>query len=614
MCSIELPDTIPGCLARSADSEADHGVTVVDEGGAREFRSYRQLRESADRTAAALQIDGLEPLERILLALPNGFEFLTAYLGALAAGIVPVPMPVPQENDDERRYRRILLQTGRRLDADVLLRPVGAGHVDWPGSGVTSPFASVTDLGELLEDVPSSVTIREPADLPATAHIQMTEGTTASPRAVKLTHQNIVANVAAIGEALEVDGDDVGVSWIPLHNPLGLVGVVCFGVAFDIDLVLIHPERFLARPHCWLEAISRHEGTLSAAPNFAYHYAARRCGESDLEGLDLSSWRVAMSGGEPVRGQHLEAFLDRLRDRGLREDVFTPVYGLSEATIGVTVGPLDNSFVMDAINRHILEREGRAKQLPDGGPETASERMHLMSVGEPIGDTEVRIVDDDGEPLGERILGEVAVRGPNVMEGYVDGYARRGAARMRRGWLRTGDLGYVADGRLFVVGRACDRIRWRDGRTVFPEEVEFFVDAVDGVHAGRTACFGIDAQANGDAEHEQRLVIAFELQPGTAREDVEHSLEELLQTHLAVTPDEIAAFPPRSIPRTKSGNVRRHLARRLYRRDRLDRRSRNGRLVQLERILRRARRDLAAVGETVTDRLANWLVDGDEAT
>lgn len=609
MRSIQLPDTIPGCLARSADSEADRGVTIVDEGGTREFRSYRQLRESADRTAAALQIDGLEPLERVLLALPTGFEFLTAYLGALAAGIVPVPMPAPREESDEERYRRTLVQTGRRLEADALIRPVGAGHLEWPGSGFTTPFDSVTDLGELLEDVPSSVTIREPADLPATAHIQMTEGTTASPRAVELTHQNIVANVAAIGEALEVHGDDVGVSWIPLHNPLGLIGVVCFGVAFDIDLVLIHPERFLARPHCWLEAISQYEGTLSAAPNFAYHYAARRCGESDLEGLDLSSWRVAMSGGEPVRGQHLEAFLDRLRDRGLREDVFTPVYGLSEATIGVTVGPLDESFVMDAINRQILEREGRAKQLPDQGPETASERMHLMSVGEPIGDVDVRIVDDDGEPVGERIMGEIAVRGPNVMEGYVDGYAERGAARIRRGWLRTGDLGYMADGRLFVVGRACDRIHRREGRTVFPEEVEFFVDAVDGVHAGRTACFGVDDQSNRDPGDGQRLVIAFELQPGTAREDVERPLEELLQTHLALRPDEIAALPPRSIPRTKSGKVRRHLARRLYRRDRLDRRNRSGRLAQFERILRRGRRDLAAVGETVTDRLASWLVD-----
>jgi acyl-CoA synthetase (AMP-forming)/AMP-acid ligase II len=609
VCCIELPDTIPACLARSADSEADHGVTVVDEGGAREFRSYRQLRESADRTAAALQIAGLEPGERVLLALPTGFEFLTAYFGALAAGIVPVPMPAPSEEGDEERYRRTLVQTGRRLEADALVRPVGAGHLDWPGSGLTTPFGSVTDLGELLEDVPTSVTIREPADLPATAHIQMTEGTTASPRAVEVTHRNIVRNVAAIGEALEVDDSDVGVSWIPLHNPLGLIGVVCFGVAFGIELVLIHPDRFLARPHCWLEAISRYEGTLSAAPNFAYHYAARRCRESDLEGLDLSSWRVAMSGGEPVRGQHLEAFLKRLRDQGLREDVFTPVYGLSEATIGVTVGPLDDSFVMDAINRHILEQEGRAKQLPDRGPETASERIHLMSVGEPIGEVDVRIVDEEGEPVGERILGEIAVRGPNVMEGYVDGYAERGAARLRRGWLRTGDLGYLADGRLFVVGRACDRIHWRDGRTVFPEEVEFFVDAVDGVHAGRTACFGVDDPSSGSAGDEQRLVVAFELQPGTALEDVERPLEELLQTHLALTPDEITALAPRSIPRTKSGKVRRHLARRLYRRDRLDRRNRNGRLVQLERILRRGRRDLAAVGETVTDRLASWLVD-----
>ncbi len=597
MAHFDLPDTLPGCLLRSAESEPDRGVTIVGESGTREFRTYHQLREAADRAAAALQIDGVEPLERVVLALPTGFEFLTTFFGALSAGIVPVPVP-ELAGEREERLRRMLVRTGRRLDAEMLVRPVGSGARNWPGEGWTSPFATVTDLGELLEDVPSNVTIREPTDLPSTAYVQMSEGTTASPRAVELTHENIVSNVSAIGGALQVEAEDVGVSWIPLHNPLGLIGVVCFGVAFGIDLVLIHPERFLARPYCWLEAISRYDGTLSAAPNFAYHYAARRCRESDLQNLDLSSWRVAMSGGEPVRGQHLEAFLDRLRDRGLREDVFTPVYGLVEATIGVTVGGLGESFEMDAVNRHILEQEGRAKPLTEQGPPTASERMHLVSVGTPIGGIDLRIVDEGGDPVGERVLGEVAVRGPNLMRGYVDGIDPRGAVRVERGWLYTGDLGYRVDERLYVVGRACDRIALEDGREVFPEEIEFVADAVDGVHAGHTAVFGCDSG---------ELVVAFELQPGTAREDVVRSLERLLETHLAVRPDRLVALALRSIPRTKSGKVRRHFARRLYDRGRLDRRERSGRIARLERMFRRRRRDVEVLRDRMAESLAAWL-------
>lgn len=608
----DLPDTVPACLARVADAETGRGITVVGEQGTREFRSYRQLRESADRTAAALQLNGLDPLDRALLALPTGFEFLTAYFGALAAGIVPVPIPEPRDEGNLSRYRGKLLETGRQLEADALILPVGAGDWKRPGDGTTTPFSLVTDLGNLLDDVPSNITIREPTNLPETAYIQLTEGTTAAPRPVELTHRNIVANVSAIGEALEVDDEDVGVAWIPLHNPMGLVGVVCFGVAFGIDLVLIHPERFLAHPHSWLEAISRHDGTLSAAPNFAYHYAARRCRESELEDLDLSSWRVALSGGEPVRGQHLEAFLKRLRNNDLEEDVFTPVYGLSEATIGVTIGALEESFRMDAINRRILEMEGRAKPLPEEGAETPAERMHLVSVGKPLDGVRVRVVDEDDEPVDERILGEIAVRGPNVMQGYVGEVDDRGAARLERGWLYTGDLGYLADGRLYVVGRACDRIHLDGGRTVVPEEVEFFADAVEGVHAGRTAVFAAPPAMVDDVDEtarasSDRLVVAFELQPGTAREDVEVPLRRLLDTHLSIEPDAILDLSPRSIPRTKSGKVRRFLARKLYREGRLDRRQRKGRLAEIRRWVRRGQREFEALRENLSDRFSDWL-------
>ena len=608
----ELPETVPECLARSAESETGRGITVVSEDGTRDFRSYRQIRESADRAAAAFRLEGLEHLDRLIVALPTGFDFLSAFFGALAAGIVPVPFPAPEEDAERAAFRRAVERTGGELDAAGLLHAGNLSGWQRPGGSGAGPFSLVSEVGALLEDVPSSITIREPSTLPEIAYIQMTEGTTARPRPVELSHRNIVSNVAAIGEALEVTDEDVGVSWIPLHNPLGMIGGVCFGLAFGIDMVLIDPQRFLSNPESWLEAISRYEGTLSPAPNFAYHYAVRRCRESDLEGLDLSSWRVAMTGGEPVRGQHLDAFVQRFGDYGLDDDVFTPVYGLSEATIGVTFGALEESFSMDPINRRILEEEGRARPLPEEGAPTPSERMHLVSVGEALEGVEVRIVDEQGESLESRILGEIAVRGPNLMRGYVGEVDAAGAASLDRGWLRTGDLGYLADGRLYVVGRACDRIRLDVERTIYPEEVEFFVDAVDGVHAGRSAVFGIPERAEERAEERrreppQRLVVAFELQSGTAIDDVRQPLRRLLETHLALEPDEVVALSPRSIPRTKSGKVQRSLARKLYLEERLDRRERSGRLSQLYEFARRARYEIESVRSRVESTIREFV-------
>lgn len=591
---------------------------MVGKNGSREFRSYRQIRESAHRVAAAFRLEDLDHLDRLILALPTGFEFLTSFFGALAAGVAPIPFPQPESEDEKNRFRHALVRFGRRLDADAVVMSLDAGYWERPGDGSIAPFSLVTDVGGLLESVPANITIREPWDLPETAYIQLTDGTTARPRPVELGHANIVENVRGIGRALDIAEDDVGVSWIPLHNPLGLVGVVCFGVAFNIDLVLIHPERFLDSPASWLKAISRYGGTLSAAPNFAYHYAVRRCRESDIEDLDLSSWRVAMSGGEPVRGQHLDAFVQRFRAYGLRDDVFTPVYGLSEATIGVTFGALEEPFGMDAINRRILEQDGRAKPLPEGGAPTPAERMHLVSVGEPLDEVDLRIVDDRDEPVDERVLGEIAIRGPNVMQGYIGDVERRGAARMQHGWLYTGDLGYLADGELYVVGRACGRIRLEENRTVFPEEVEFFVDAVDGVHAGRSAVFGIPIGSNAhdagaprtsdiNVREPEAIVVAFELQSGTDFEDVRGPLRRLLDTHLHVEPDEIVALSPRSIPRTKSGKVQRFLARKLYLNGRLDRRDRNGRLETVRRFVRRARDEFETLRETIRGRLSDLL-------
>lgn len=598
----------------AAEGEATRRVTILERDGGRESRDWDRIRSSAMRVAASLERRGVQSGDRILISLPTSFEFVSTFFGVMAVGAVPVVVPT----SDRSRGRRFSvssprIETARDVGAVGLIHGPAEAQGARRGPRVRDPLDWRIEADALLGDVsgkPSSRPAPTPPDEPA--YLQMTEGTTGRPRAVPLSDAKILANVRAMGHAFDVRSDDVGVSWIPLHNALGLVGVLLFGVVHRLDLVLIDPRRFLQRPVSWLQAMSTYDGTLSPAPNFAFDYTTRRCRESDLEEVDLSSWRIAINGGEPVRGQHMDAFARRLRPYGFDGDALTPVYGLSEATLGVCAGRPYEPVKMDAINRRVLETTWRAEPLPEEGAPSPSERMHLVSVGQPLAGFDVEVVEversDDERPdaVGPRKLGEIAVRGPSVANRYGDG---RGGRPSRGGWLLTGDLGYRADGSIYVVSRLSSIVRRRaDGRTLFPEEVEIFVDAVDGVYAGRTAVFGVDEQEEasdgGPVPVCERLVVALEVHSGANREDVETSVRAMLERHLDLKPDVVACVTPRSIPRTRSGNVRRSLARRLFLDGRLDRRDRNPGIDWVYGWVDALRGDAAALGRRVGDRIS----------
>jgi acyl-CoA synthetase (AMP-forming)/AMP-acid ligase II len=616
-------ETLADVLRGMPEHTDNAGIYVMDTRGSQEFRTYTQILENALRVGAALRIKKVGKLDRVMLVQSTGFDFLGAFFGAVAIGATPVPYPPPGRQGrtrvmDEPRF----LRTARRLGIKAVVGDKDIDMAAMSGSGPIGPFDFMTTVPSLLEDMPVGAVVEAQSSLPQTAYIQLTSGATGPMRGVELTHQNILSNVRAIGRALEVNRDDIGVSWIPPYNSMGLVGLLCFGLYWGIDMVMIHPERFLKRPEDWLAAISRHGGTLSTAPNFAYHYAVRRCQESDLEGLDLSSWRVAMSGAEPVRAQHMDAFVRRFKSYNLRRDLFLPVYGLAEATVGVTFGELNAPVAIDGINRRVFEREARAEPLPEEGAKSPAERLHLVSVGRPLEHIDVKIVDDAGGELGERLCGEICVRGPNVMKGYVD--ERRfgeqdhedGCTHLDDPWLHTGDVGYIADGRLYVVGRACDAIETARERTVYPEEIELFVNSVDGIRAGSAVAFAvaapIDANIDADQAHSadaqaNLLVIAYELQAGTETDEIERALRILLRKHLSLDPHAIAALSPGSVPRTHSGKVRRFLARRLYLSNRLERRERAGDLERVRRFARRARTEVKRLRDKVYDRFSDWF-------
>lgn len=583
------------------------GIYTIDRRGAREHLSYANLIEEAARVSAALARAGVSRGARVVLMMSTGPDFLKTYLGAILSGAAPIPLAPPREDHPNPvASLRILSKFAKRVGASAIIYDDNLPLEHRPSSGPTSTYEFASSSSELLAEVPLDASHIQQGRPPELAYIQPTAGSTGPVSAVALTHENILSSVRAVGRAMDISEQDIGVSWLPLDNVMSLVGFVWFSLYWNVDVVLIDPRRFLERPHEWLWAIHQHRATITSAPDFAYYHCVRRARERDLDGLDLSSLRVAMSGGQQVRARHIKSFVQRFQKHGLDTDVFLPVYGLTEGTLAVTFSPLESRLSVDVIDRHALEYTGHAVPItPDDV--SAYRRMHLVSVGKPLEGIEVQILGSEGK---ERILGEVAFRGPNVASGYID--TKDAEQETRRftcddeGWLSSGDFGYLADGQLFVIDRVedCILLETPDGpRRLFPSEAELQIDAVDGVRAGASVLLALQE----DASSPQQLVVAYEVQVGADEEAIESQVAHVLQERLNIKPDRILSLSPFSTPKTRDGKVRRSLARRFLQEQRLDREERDHDLEGVVRLLNRARSDVLRLSQGVRRRLARLL-------
>lgn len=593
--------TLVDMLRGVGESAPDRGIYLTDERGSQEFRTYSQITEGALRVGAGLANKGIQRHDRIILALPSSFDFIEAFFGAMSIGATPIPIAPPVEYPGESRtdQAEFFIRFSERMNASsVIFRTTVGSAVKPPKYGA---LKHVTDLPDLLEGVPVGSAPSSDSPLPTLAYIQTTSGETATRGTVELSHRGVLANLEAVGKALEVTEDDFGVSWLPLFNTMGLVGGFLFNLYWGLDMALIAPERFMRRPEEWLHAISRHEGTLSVAPSFAYHYTVRRCQRSQLHAIDLSSWRVAMVGGELVRRMHIDAFERRFRECNFDRDALLPVYGLAEASLAVSFGDVNERLKLDVIDRRGLEFDDIARPTGTDGP--LHERAEYVSVGTPLGDVDIRIVDDEANDLAEREIGEVAVRSPSLFEGYFDEPESRNEidkTRLEGSWLMTGDMGYRVEGELFVVGRKSERIVMPDGRKVFPEDIELVAQTIDGVRNGAVVAFEADG----------RVVLAFEAQEGAGESDLAKTIEARLDRYLKLK-IEFLGLSPHSIPRSPSGKIRRHLCRAFFLAGNLDRRDRAGDFEGLRRILTRSRLELLKLGQKVSDRVSSILSKGE---
>ncbi len=451
--------------------------------------------------------------ESVALMLPTSRDFFVAFMGVLLAGGVPVPIYPPfrasQLEDHLRRQALILDNAHAGL---LIATPATARPGRWLRSALPR-LREVVTVAELGAGPPADLPRIEvsPSDV---ALVQYTSGSTGDPKGVVLTHANLVANIRAMGEAAEVNTADVFVSWLPLYHDMGLIGAWLGSLYFGYRMVVMPPTQFLVRPQDWLWALHRHRGTLSAAPNFAYEICATRIADAELEGLDLSAWRIASSGSEPVSPATVERFTARFGPHGLRPEAVMPVYGLAESTVGLAFTPPGRGPRVDRVARAPFQRDGTAQPAaPD-----AADAIAVVSAGGPLPGHEIRIVDPAGHELPDRREGDVEFRGPSSTAGYLRN-PRATAALIAvggGGWLRTGDRGYVADGEIFITGRSKDLII-RAGRHVFPYELEDIVASTPGVRRGGVAVFACADPTTGT----ERLVVVAETRAVDADERAE---------------------------------------------------------------------------------------------
>jgi acyl carrier protein len=517
--------------------------------------TYADLDRRSRAVAAGLRALGVELRQTVGLMLPTGLDYFAAFYGVLRAGGIPVPLYPPA--------RRSQIE-------DHLLRQ--AGILRTAESQVLVTFPEVLPLARLLRpQVPGLrrvVTVDELSSLASwdgdapevgaedIAFIQFTSGSTGNPKGVTLTHSNLLANLRAIGNGAALGPDDVAVSWLPLYHDMGLIGSWMGTLYFGIPLILMSPLTFLARPSRWLWAIHRHRATISPAPNFAYELCSRKVEDAEIEGLDLSSWRVALNGAEPVSPAALDRFAARYSRYGFDPRAMSPVYGLAECSLGLAFPPLYRGPLIDAVEREIFQRSHQAVPAAPDDPHA----LRFVSCGAPVPKHEVRIVDDAGREVGERQEGRLEFRGPSATSGY---YRNPEATKklIRGGWVDSGDRAYIAAGEIYITGRVKDIII-RAGRNLYPQELEEAVGEVPGVRKGCVAVFGSADPATGT----ERLVILAETRErdGAALETVRAAIQERAVDLLGAPADEIVLAPPHAVPKTSSGKIRRASSRELY--------------------------------------------------
>lgn len=523
------------------------------------FYSYSDVLKRIKTAAATLQAAGLRPGDRVAVILPTSIQFFDAFLGAQLAGGIPTALYPPFRLGKLEEYFARLRKMLNKIGARFLITDGRIKKLLGAATTVES-LSRVFEAKELVDSTSASpsdwreINVEEEDPV----FLQFSSGTTLEPKAVQVSHVNLIENLKMMGNTLDQcyrDGSEADrgcVTWLPLYHDMGLVGCLYLGLSYPATITYLGPEMFIGQPAIWLQALSKYKAVISTAPNFAYGLCLHKVKDKEMEGVDLSNWILALNGAEPIDIDTVNRFADRFAQWGFRRDALTPVYGLAEAGLGVTFpSTLQQEPVINEFDRDLLSTEGRAERGPG---------RKLPSVGKPLPGLKVQIRDQEENVLPDGYVGRIMISGPSITKGYFNDPEMTASIIGPDGWLNTGDLGFFFEANLYIAGRVKDLIILR-GRNYAPQEFEDPLYELEGIRLGCTVAVSSSVEGQGE-----QLIILAEKDSRSDRPDEEiiTDIKARLLSTVAVEPWHVEILEAGTLPRTSSGKLRRSEALRQF--------------------------------------------------
>ncbi len=522
-----------------------------------ESHTWGEIRDKAEAVGRKITAIGFKKGDRIALIAETSANFVAFFLGCQYANVLPVPLPLPTSFGGKEGYVQQLNLQMQSCAANGIMAPSfmedmieqSALDMNLTFSGSMDDYLAVKGDGGL-----------RPPEIDDLAYLQYSSGSTRFPHGVAVTQRSLLANTHGMGfHGVKLTDTDRCVSWLPFYHDMGLVGTLLTAVTCQLSVDFIPTEEFARRPLSWLRVISQNKGTITYSPTFGFDICARRAKmrASALEGLDLSSVRVAGIGAEMIRPDVLQYFLDTFSQIGFNEKAFLPSYGLAECTLGVSFGRVGKGIEIDQVpeavltgDRHLLVQDSKGDDV----------RMRdVVNCGTPLPEYDIQIRDEDHQDLPEGKVGTVYLRGTSVMREYFNDPETTRAVLSEDGWLDTGDMGYLKNGDIYIVGRAKDMIIV-NGKNHWPQDIEWAAEQIDGLKTGDVAAISVPGE---NAEEVPMVLAQCRISDPVERTKLVEDIRKKIQNSTGVN-CLIELVSPRALPRTSSGKLSRTKARNAY--------------------------------------------------